>query len=695
MPEISNTLHEATSLYLLQHKDNPVAWQQWSDPVLALAKKQDKPILLSIGYSACHWCHAMSRESFGDSAIAELMNDRFVNIKVDREERPDLDDIYQTAHQLLTGQAGAWPLTIFLCPRTNIPFLAGTYFSKESHNGRLGFSELLEKVSDYYQTRGPDFLETIDKIKLSYKTLIRNEKTSDPDAELNNIPIEKSIVDIFKEADLVNGGFGPAPKFPMPTRLERLLVTQYYPNEWKDVSSEHLKKSLLIMSRSGIQDQIGGGFFRYSTDAKWMIPHFEKMLYDNALLLGLYSRASKVFPEIEEFSEAAKNIARWALDDMRSRQGVFYSSLDAEADGAEGAYYLWDIQQITKDLTPVEQGVVHAVFDLDKYANFDGQWHLHRDREWGVIAAELEIDLESLLTHYNKILEKLRIQRLDRKKPIRDSKIITSWNALMLGSLAIAAREFGYREYLTAAQKTADFIRENLWINKRLYATWQDGEPKIGAFLNDYVFLMDALIKLLRCQWRDEDYRFLCLLGESLIDNYEDKDHGGFYFTHHDHEKLIYRSKPFYDSVLPSGNGMAAKVLGRLGHLCAEPRYLESAKKTLLSGWSSMLRQPKNHNTLLISLSEYLHCPPQVLLKGNQGMAFWHNEIYKQYGDRVHCYWIPEESEIHPPELFLLENNQGLVCAGGHCLEPQSKLDDLLSQLAGVVEGKIIPEEID
>ncbi len=677
---LTNQLSQALSLYLRQHQDNPVAWQQWTEEVLEIAKQQDKPILLSIGYSACHWCHVMAKESFEDEETAELMNAMFISIKVDREQRPDLDQVYQAAHQFLTGRPGGWPLTVFLCPRTHLPFLVGTYFPKEGVNNRISFKDLLNKVNDYYHSRGKDFIDTLDQVKTGYEGLIESEKTLDDDASLSRIPIDKVAADCLKDADLRYGGFGNAPKFAMPALLERLLLVHFSDHEKATSARRHLDFSLLAMARSGIVDQVSGGFFRYATDTQWMIPHFEKMLYDNALMLAINAQAWNVNGE-DELEHCSRQTARWIIEDMKAPDGGFYASIDADLNGEEGAYYCWQITTLDALLDEQEKAVLHTIFDLDKFPNFRESYHLHRQRRWPDIIQELELEESEVHAVYHTAIEKLRHQRQQKNRLRRDEKILTAWNGLTIRGFAIAARVFADEEYLHIAQNAADFIRNNLWLNNRLYSSWQQGRAINTGFLDDYVYLIDGLMELLRVQWRDQDYRFIGSLMESLLDNFEDKENGGFYFTSHDSEQLIYRGKPFMDSVMPASNGIAAKVLGRYGHLCTEPHYLDSARRTLLSAWGSMLRQPLAHHNCLLALAEHLHPPVHVLLKGDVSMDRWRHQIQQQYGEQVQCYWIPDTSELHPPELFLLEGNQGLVCVGDHCLEPQDHLAELLKDL--------------
>ena len=685
MTAITNRLDQSTSNYLRQHRDQPVAWQQWSSEVLELAQQQDKPILLSIGYSTCHWCHVMTRESFTDPETAELMNSMFINIKVDREERQDLNLVYQHAHQFLTGQSGGWPLTVFLCPRTHLPFLVGTYFSNEAVKGRLSFKELLVKVNDYYHTRGKDFIDTLDTVRQRYEELGEAEQTLDGEAALNTIPIDKATIDILKEADVQYGGFGNAPKFAMPAWLERLLVANLEQHPAAAQALSHLNLSLLTMARSGIADLVGGGFFRYAIDTHWTIPHFEKMLYDNALLLAVYAQAWSVTGE-NEIEHCVRGMARWALQEMRAPTGGFYSAVNAEVDGKAGDYYTWLPREFDAVLAEKEKAIISNVFDLDKFPNYQQRYHLHRQRPWSAIVDELEMDASEVQSVYYQAMEKLHQHRREKPSAV-DEQIQTGWNGLMIRALAIAARVFADQEYLQAATQAVDFIRDNLFVNKRLYGSWCDNQPTNTAYLDDYAFLVDGILELLRIQWRDEDYRFISQLLESMMANFEDKEGGGFYFSPYDAEQLIYRGKPFGDNIIPAGNGIAAKVLGRYGHLTTEPHYLQSAERTLRCAWASMLRTPKNHHSCLLALTEYLQPPPHVLLKGDSQMDEWRHQIQMQFGERVHCYWIPDDSELHPPELFLLEGNQALVCSGDHCLEPQSHLAELLAQVTEVLEN--------
>ncbi len=679
---LENKLGSETSLYLLQHRENPVAWQPWGEDAFASARELNKPILLSIGYSACHWCHVMARESFSDGDAAAMMNELFVNVKVDREERPDIDEVYQTAHQMLTGRPGGWPLTVFLCPKTLLPFIAGTYFPLESAGGQIGFRELLQRVSEFYRQAGDDFTRLRDQVRLGFEGLGGRKISADVAAELSLEVRDRAVMELLKSADTRLGGFGRAPKFAMPSALERLFGAAEKDGELAANARRQLQLTLTRMARGGICDHLNGGFFRYATDDQWMIPHFEKMLYDNGALLSVYAQAWQLFGDAE-YERVARGIAQWALSEMCSPEGAFYSSLNADAgeDSAEGGYYLWSRAELQQLLSAEEFALVAEQYGLKHPANFNSRWHLHQSHSWLETIAALRLDTAKALALQTSAVEKLLMARQQKTRPSRDDKILCSWNALMIRGLATAARNFDDADYLVAAQRAIDFIRENLWINNRLFASWQGGAPKLTGYLDDYVFLMDALLELLQTQWRDDDYRLLIAVAESVCHNFEDTRSGGFFFTAHDHEQLIYRSKSYYDNVIPAGNGIAAKVFGRLGHLVAEPRYLTCAERTLRSSWQAVQGQPQSHHNILVALEELHNSPIQVLLRGDGRMAQWQRQLRQHNSEQVHCYWVPEDSEFHPPEVMMLESNYGLICVGSHCLAPQQSLDSLQRQL--------------
>ncbi|MEW6515055.1 MAG: thioredoxin domain-containing protein [Pseudomonadota bacterium] len=585
----NNRLAAETSPYLLQHADNPVAWQAWSEAALAQARTDNKPILLSIGYSACHWCHVMAHESFEDEPTAAVMNRLFVNIKVDREERPDLDQIYQSAHQMLTGRAGGWPLTLFLTPE-GTPFYGGTYFPKESRYGLPGFVELCERIGEIWRTRRHD----IDKQNRELLAVM-NRRPSDQAIELDDQPIDHLRSILLGSHDRQHGGFGGAPKFPHPTDLAFLLHRPNDP-EAQDAALFTLRR----MAEGGIHDQLGGGFCRYSVDAEWEIPHFEKMLYDNGPLLGLYADAYALTGDAY-FKEVAEGIVGWLQREMTSPEGAFYSSLDADSEHEEGKFYVWDRAQVALLLSPQESALAGRHWGLDQTPNFEGKhWHLK-------VAAPLAEDETALL---ESARAKLFAARVKRVRPGCDDKILTSWNALMIEGLARAARIFERPDWLAAARCALDFLRTRHWQDGRLLATSRHGKAHLPAYLDDYAFLLAALLELMESDPRASDADFARRLADTLLDQFEDKESGGFFFTAHDHEALIQRPKTAHDNALPAGNGVAALALQRLGQRLGEGRYLGAARRTVLSFGAQLGQQPAGCATLLLALATELSVNP-------------------------------------------------------------------------------------
>jgi len=585
----NNRLAAETSPYLLQHADNPVDWQSWNEAALAQARAESKPILLSIGYSACHWCHVMAHESFEDEPTAAVMNRLFVNIKVDREERPDLDQIYQTAHQMLTGRTGGWPLTLFLTPE-GTPFYGGTYFPKESRYGLPGFVELCERIGEIWRTRRQD----IDKQNRELLAVM-NRRQPGQAIELDSQPIDHLRSILLGSFDRQQGGFGGAPKFPHPTDLAFLLHRPDDPE-----AREAALFTLRCMAQGGIHDQLGGGFCRYSVDECWEIPHFEKMLYDNGPLLGLYADAFALTGDAY-FKEVAEGIVGWLQREMTSPEGAFYSSLDADSEHEEGKFYVWERAQVAMLLTPQESALAGRHWGLEQPPNFEGRhWHLK-------VAAPVAEGEAALL---ESARAKLFAAREQRVRPGCDDKILTSWNALMIEGLAHAAHIFGRADWLAAARRALDFLRSRHWQDGRLLATSRHGKVHLPAYLDDHAFLLAALLELMRGDQRSEEVDFARQLADALLTHFEDKQNGGFFFTAHDHESLIQRPKTAHDNALPSGNGVAARVLPQIGNLLGEARYLGAARRTLQAFGTQLSQQPGGCATLLRALEADLTVNP-------------------------------------------------------------------------------------
>jgi uncharacterized protein YyaL (SSP411 family) len=678
-----NRLAAETSPYLLQHADNPVDWYPWGEEALLAAKQQNKPILLSIGYSACHWCHVMAHESFEDPATAAVMNQLFVNIKVDREERPDLDKIYQVAQQLITHGSGGWPLTMFLTPDEQAPFFGGTYFPKQARYGMPAFSDLLRRVAEYHRSHGTEIAQQNQQLKLALAGLAPQPVAG---ATLDAAPLREARAALERTFDAASGGFSQAPKFPHPTSIERCM------RQWHRSSTEtppDLKAlymatlTLTRMAEGGIYDQLGGGFSRYSVDGQWMIPHFEKMLYDNGQLLCELARASLATGEAL-FARIAGETADWVLRDMRSPQGGFYSSLDADSEGHEGKFYVWTRAQVQALLTPQEYAAFSRRFGLDRNANFEGEWHLHTYESIDAIAAALGESAHTVAALIAAARAKLLKVRELRVWPARDEKILTAWNALMIKGLAIAARTLRRPDLADAATAAVDFIRRSLWRDGRLLATYKDGRAHLPAYLDDYAFLADALLELLQTRWRSSDLQFARQLTEVLLTQFEDAA-GGFFFTAADHEQLIHRSKTFSDESLPSGNGVAASVLCRLGYLLGELPYLEAAERTLQAGWPMLQEYPQAHMSLVNALEDFLTSSQIVIIRGDAPqIEHWAAELGALYAPMRMIFAVPRDAEELPPALAAKRataDTVAYVCTGMTCSAPLTNLSEIIREL--------------
>ena len=679
---LRNHLAEETSPYLLQHADNPVEWYPWGEAALRKAKQENKPILLSIGYSACHWCHVMAHESFEDLGTAALMNELFVNIKVDREERPDLDKIYQVAQQMLTHGSGGWPLTMFLTPRQQ-PFFGGTYFPKEPRYGMPAFRELLRRVAQYYREQGEEIAAQNQQLQAALAAMVPQP---DGGAVLDGSAMAQARAALEKSFDGTFGGFSGAPKFPHSTSIERCMRQWYATSAETEPDLKALYMATLTLTRmaeGGLYDQLGGGFARYSVDGAWMIPHFEKMLYDNGQLLCEYARAHRATGEAL-FAKVAHETADWVLRDMRSAAGSFYSSLDADSEGHEGKFYVWRRDEVQSLLTPREYSAFSARFGLDRSANFEGEWHLHTYASLDDIAGALKESASTVAELIEAARSKLLKARNLRVWPARDEKTLCSWNALMIKALAIASRVLDRPDLAEAASTAVDFVRHHLWRDGRLLATYKDGRAHLPAYLDDYAFLADALLELLQTRWRSGDLDFACQLAEVLLDQFEDKDNGGFFFTAKDHERLIHRSKTFADESVPSGNGFAAAMLTRLGFLLGETRYLDSAERTLRAAWTGMQEYPQAHMSLVNALEDFLSALQILVIRGEASSAtHWAIVLGKLYAPTRMIFAIPTDAQL-PAALAAKrpgETTVAYLCSGMTCSAPLANLEQVTRAL--------------
>jgi uncharacterized protein YyaL (SSP411 family) len=678
-----NRLSEETSPYLLQHAHNPVDWYPWGAEALELARRENKPILLSIGYSACHWCHVMAHESFEDAPTAAVMNELFVNIKVDREERPDLDKIYQLAHQMLIRHGGGWPLTMFLSPRDQQPFFGGTYFPKDARHGLPAFADLLKRVAEFYGARASDIAEQSAALRQAFGEML--PPPAPADAQLTLEPLAQARALLAQEFDAQFGGFGNAPKFPHPMNVAFLL------RQWRasagteapDLHSLYMATlTLTRMAEGGIYDQLGGGFARYSVDQYWMIPHFEKMLYDNAQLLHVYSQAAIATGD-PLFQRVAGETADWIVRDMRSPRGGFWSALDADSEGHEGKFYVWDAEDVRQRLPADTYDVLARRFGLDRGPNFEGRWHLHAYCSIEEVAHDLGLSEAEALRHLARARDILLEARSTRVWPGRDEKILTSWNGLAIAAMATASRALQRPDLGDIAAQAVDFIRGELWSDGRLLAVHADTRSRFPAYLDDYAFLLDGLLELLQTQWRSDDLHFAIDLADTLLARFEDRADGGFFFTADDHEQLIHRSKTFADEAVPSGNALAARGLLHLGLLLGETRYLDAAARTLTAGWPSLERAPHAHAAMLIALEEQIDLPTIVIVRGSaEDSAQWRSELTKLYAPKRLVFAIPTETAGLPDSLAAKRRGAdtvAYVCRGTTCSEPLHSLAALIA----------------
>ena len=681
---VPNRLADETSPYLRQHADNPVDWYPWGPEALARARREDKPILLSIGYSACHWCHVMAHESFADPGIARRMNELFVNVKVDREERPDLDQIYQTAHQLFNQRAGGWPLTAFLAP-DQTPFFVGTYFPKTPRYGLPGFAELLERVAAYYRDHRDEIARQGAAVAEAFARAV--PPPAAPGA-CSGEAIAEAIGALKASFDRTHGGFGAAPKFPRATDLQ-LCLRRYAATG--DRAALHVAAfTLERMALGGIFDQLGGGFCRYSVDASWTIPHFEKMLYDNALLLGLYADAYAA-TRAPLFARVAGETAQWVRREMQAPEGGYYSSLDADSEHAEGKYYLWTPDEVRRLLSAEEYAVVAPHYGLDRAANFEGRhWHLAVAQPLAAVAASLDLPEAQCAALLAAARGKLLAAREARVRPARDEKILASWNALMIGAMARAAAVFGRDDWLDSARRALEFVRARLWDRSggRLLAAYKDGRAHLNAYLDDHAFLLQALIELMQTDFRPADLELARSLAQILLERFADEAHGGFFFTSHDHERLIHRPKEGADNATPSGNGVAALALNRLGQLLGEPRYVDAASRCIAAFYPGLRDHPAGFATLAIALEESLAPPTVVVVRGARpAVRSWLRELLPAYRPSTLLLGIEHPSEGPlPPALDKPAGPQAVnayVCRGVTCLEPVATLDALRGLLDG------------
>ena len=678
----TNNLINETSPYLVQHAHNPVDWYPWGEAALSRARAENKPILLSIGYSACHWCHVMEHESFENEDIARLMNENFVNIKVDREERPDLDQIYMNAVQMMTGHGG-WPMTMFLTPE-GVPFYGGTYFPPSDRYNMAGFPRILASVAEAYRSQPEQVASTASTMLGELRRVGLAETSREL---LTTEVLDSAFRRIAANYDRTNGGFGGAPKFPPAMNLEFFLHT--YHRTGASEALEMVEHTARKMAEGGMYDQLGGGFHRYSVDAKWLVPHFEKMLYDNALLSRMYLHTYQVTKNPE-----ARRVAEETLDyvvrEMTDARGGFYSSQDADSEGEEGKFFVWSRQEVLGVLGEPDGNLFCQYFDVTEGGNFEGQNILHVTSSIEDVAVRNKISVEQLQATIKTGRQKLFELREQRVKPGRDEKVLTAWNGLMLASLAEASAILERSDYRNVAEANARFLLAHLQKDGLLLRSYKDGEAKLNAYLEDYACLIHGLISLYEATGELTWIESAVSLADKMIEQFWDESAGGFFFTGNRHEQLIVRTKEFMDNATPSGNSIATLSLLRLALLTGNEDYRRRATAVLRLSADQIRRYPSAFGFALSAVDFYLDSPLEVVIVGSPDprldallRAVW--QTYLPNRVVALCRKEHEQAEALIP-LFTGRNTlasqpTAFVCRANTCQKPANTPDNLLKQL--------------
>jgi uncharacterized protein YyaL (SSP411 family) len=624
----TNRLINETSPYLLQHAHNPVDWFAWGEDAFAEAQAKNKPILLSIGYSACHWCHVMERESFENDKIAALMNELFVNIKVDREERPDLDEIYMSAVQMLTGRGG-WPMTMFLTPERK-PFYGGTYFPPEDRGGMPGFPRILMGVNQAFRERPVDVEKSVAQILSALQHMsesAQSEKAFSPNA------IADGAENVARAYDADNGGLGQAPKFPNAGVYE--LFLRHYHRSHSERYLEIVTHTLTKMAQGGIYDHVGGGFHRYSIDAKWLVPHFEKMLYDNAQLVRIYVQAYTITKN-PLFLSVVNESCDYLIREMLQPEGGFYSTQDADSEGEEGKFFVWTIDEINRLIGEDAGAVFGRIYDVSEQGNFEEKNILHPILTVEQASKYFRKDPTEIESIIAQAKSKLFTEREQRIKPFRDEKIITAWNGLMISGFAEAMKISPRVEYTEVINRTTEFIFSKLFCDGFLLHTYKDGQAKLLGYLDDYVFLAVGLLDFYEVGFDRSLLDRSIELCEIMLREFWDDTDGGFYYTGKSHEQLISRAKPIFDGSIPSGNAMATQLLLRLHHITGKEEYRERAEKVLRAYYDAMEGQPFGFAHLLCALDFYLAKPKEIVVIGDL-----QNSRTQELLSEIHSLYLP------------------------------------------------------
>ena len=687
MKKENRLIHE-TSPYLLQHAHNPVDWHPWGDDAFEKAKAEDKPILLSVGYSSCHWCHVMAHESFEDESIAQLMNENFVNIKVDREERPDVDTIYMRAVVAMTGRGG-WPLTAFLTPEGK-PFFGGTYFPPEDRHGLPSFRKVLESVSNSYRERRDEIRQSAEN--MTAHIVQQDISPAAPDAEPTLTILDEAVRTLSQRFDATHGGFGAAPKFPQAMSLDFLL--REYHRTGNVQALRIVERSLQKMARGGIYDQLGGGFHRYSVDERWLVPHFEKMLYDNALLSRLYLRAYQATGN-PLYRRIAEETLEYVQREMTSPEGGFYTAQDADSEGEEGKFFVWTPDEI-KDILGEEEGsLFNQYFSISEEGSFEGKNVLSIPRDLDVVAHLAEVPTDRLEDVIARGRRKLFTAREERVRPDRDEKVISSWNGLMLAAFSEAARVLDRDEYRQTAIRNADFISRELRRDGQLLRTHKDGQSRLKGYLEDYASLSDGLLSLYEATFHEKWFLEAKALVDDMISLFKDPLGPGFYDTDGE-AALITRPRSWEDGAIPSGNSRAADVLLRLTALTGDTAYEKVAAEVLRAMGGSAAQHPTAFGHLLSILNLHLSSPEEIAVVGDPTAEDTRALLKVVYGhyrpSKVVAVGLPgDDGETVVPLLAGRSQLEGrataYVCRRFTCERPVTTPAELAKQLRIEWEG--------
>ncbi|TFG96836.1 thioredoxin domain-containing protein [Candidatus Thorarchaeota archaeon] len=688
-----NRLSQEKSPYLLQHAENPVDWFPWNDEAFEKAKDENKPIFLSIGYSTCHWCHVMAHESFEDEEVASLMNDAFVNIKVDREERPDIDGVYMQVAQMITGRGG-WPLTIIMTPDKK-PFYAATYIPKESRYNMLGMKELIPRIEELWTTKQENIDEVITQIEEAFSQLSKTEPTE----ELVLEDINHAYSQLSRRFDDEKGGFGSAPKFPSPHNL--MLILRYWKRTGDERALYMVEKTLQEMRLGGLFDHLGFGFHRYSTDAEWLLPHFEKMLYDQASLMMAYTEAYQITRK-DEYADVVRNIFEYVTRDLSSPEGAFYSAENADSEGEEGKFYTWTQREIDDILGVDVASIFKQVYNVHEEGNFideatrekTGFNIFHLKQKVDIITDSTNMSREELSILLGNARTKLFIRREKRVRPSLDDKILTDWNGFMIAALAKAGVSMGEKRFIEAAEKSLSFILETMLDEKQgLFHRYKDGDVAIGAFLDDFAYLIWALLELYEATFKPEYLEQAKNLTDDLMKNFWDEEEGAFYFTSINAEELLVRKKDAYDGAMPSGNSVAMYNLIRLARLLGDNDYEDHATAIVNVFSTDIKRTPSAYSMMLLGFDFAIGPSFEIVIAGNPV-----KEDTRQMIEQIRKKFIPRKvvllrgtheqskaiTELAPYTKFhepLNEKATAHVCIDHNCKLPTTDLNRMMELL--------------